>query len=554
MVEPEDDLQSLLSRAASERRLVPGPTSPDDCKWIGSLAKAMEGNASAMPSDFLSSIAFVATKIDSSFQLHAVSSEALLWEDEDDVEFTPYRVLCLLLCCQSLRCCQNPITKRSKRWKSIMWETIRAFQRTIVEEDPFEPLVLWTHHVLPAVSHVYGCSASDDRNFLMAYFSAIVGTTSSLASLVATSPVDTNVENVLGELVQLLRTTSQIDDMTLEEAVCLYPWRKSTPLHSIPTDPSLCSNNAELLLLYTRIEELGEDSVESIEDLKDSVVHVSMEWDSLGVAYLAYLLWSNRCQSFSSDYTWRLWFPHVTELLNSSSESGEFSCGCQKGISLLRSLLALCNDCSFPSEIVPCVQSSPTSPLGLFNLLSNILVAASQPDIDPTKHQLPPSGDTYNFMRQLLVNYQPTEQVRLVSRLVLTCPHLTLKPKLVDLLRLTVAKGDPMANAAILEFVEEDILTHLFKEHLHGDSVTNVETLIDSVEIYNSGIALVKLTVRDGKSQSAIPICDKLRSFHAAFAKLMSDWKRNPALVSEEGFRLYLLEIILNETMVSIST
>jgi hypothetical protein len=76
----------------------------------------------------------------SPLELHSTVVQSILWENnrdsQQDDDCLPssrprtYTMLCLLLCCHALQQCPAAqLLKRRQRWRSVLWESLRLFQR-----------------------------------------------------------------------------------------------------------------------------------------------------------------------------------------------------------------------------------------------------------------------------------------------------------------------------------------------------------------------------------------------------------------------------------------
>ncbi|KAG7357792.1 hypothetical protein IV203_014379 [Nitzschia inconspicua] len=168
------------------------------------------------------------------FELHATASQFIIFSKEEEeymidndkekqitlqtttttTTLSYFRILCLLLCIIALQRCPSPVTRRYKRWQSILCETIRFFQEMILELDNNNNnnnnntyndnnndnnitwmVQLWVQYQCPAALHVVQQLAKDDPTTtttaattsstndiqFTAIFAGLVGTTTQLA-------------------------------------------------------------------------------------------------------------------------------------------------------------------------------------------------------------------------------------------------------------------------------------------------------------------------------------------------------------------------------------
>lgn len=71
-------------------------------------------------------------------------------------ETPTFDATCLALSCRALKGCPNPLTRLQKRWKSMVIETLRLFQKLSLEENS-EHVVWWTEHVFVPKLFIYYC-------------------------------------------------------------------------------------------------------------------------------------------------------------------------------------------------------------------------------------------------------------------------------------------------------------------------------------------------------------------------------------------------------------
>ncbi|CAJ1967019.1 unnamed protein product [Cylindrotheca closterium] len=138
---------TISSSSSSSSRSHP-PTNPTEfLAWIVQALSPIRpsSNKTVMPQantpwyswwTELSKIAILLPSL-SPFELHSVASEMVWMSDDDNVNdhnhskllVATYPSVCLLLCIHALQQAPSPtITRRSKRWQSLVCETIRQFQ------------------------------------------------------------------------------------------------------------------------------------------------------------------------------------------------------------------------------------------------------------------------------------------------------------------------------------------------------------------------------------------------------------------------------------------
>jgi hypothetical protein len=108
------------------------------------------------------------------------------------------------------------------------------------------------------------------------------------------------------------------------------------------------------------------------------------------------------------------------------------------------------------------MQQQASSPIGTMQLLLNRTASGTMVD----KHH-----DVKCLQLLLLSKYTPTSQVTLISLLLQTCPHVSLKPRLLDLLRPIVS------TRAVDSLLRRDYIKQLLENHVsqQGTTIRNVE-------------------------------------------------------------------------------
>jgi hypothetical protein len=117
----------------------------------------------------------------------------------------------------------------------------------------------------------------------------------------------------------------------------------------------------------------------------------------------------------------------------------------------------------------------------------------------------------------LLSKYTPTSQVGLISLLLETCPHVSLKPRLLDLLR-------PIVSTGAVDSLLSDYVKQLWENHVSQQqgttSIRNVEHLLleEKVEVYVCILSMIRLRLMLGndKSTDAIEGLEQLPALYKA--------------------------------------
>jgi hypothetical protein len=542
----------------------------------------------------LSVAAFLRQESATAFDVHQSASQALVLGLEErqgttilSDEATNYVTLCTLLCCWALQLHRKEdlsVRKRPKRWQSLVFETLRLFQiRSVNVLDSASLgtvwIPLWVHHVLPSTLTVQRSLLSyvdhpnppapnlvaSLRRTDVAYLSTVVAVTARLARRCCQLRIREDFQQTIKQrLGCLLGSLWDPVEGCYDVVLLCHPWR----------------------LRFGTPAEGNAGTLESFQTLHSALrwwsttgegMDVDTRWDSRGVAALAAVAW-DECRAFvwSPSYTWKLWFPHVTTLLDDANDDKEhepdendegqreWQIRFQSlGFQLLRNALVTVPSFAF-SLTIPKTYShmnrKPDDPIGVLQLLSNRILAASSEAkfdaVEPRGHSLPTGGETFQIMRGLIDKYKPLAQTGIVRLLVRDCPHPGLRPKLLDLLRPFVAWEDPPAVRAVWQYVEESLAT--LESHcqpgLHGMSprVVEVDELLESAELYVSSLNLLYLWTRVRKCLPDVPsLPSRLSSIHSVLQALHTEHSNKNE--EDRYFRLQLLESALEQNIEAMS-
>ena len=467
----------------------------------------------------------------SPLELHASVLQSIFWSPEE-TENGIYPQFCLLLCTYAMRSCPEPLEKRKKRWHSVLWESLRVFQR-------YPNRTLWSFHMFPALIHVQHQVKDGTIANQMAFMAAMISTTTYLAyDLVQHAPNQHDLSSGLDQLLQTL-TQDLVPISDLIVSLCLHPWRKRSPLSN-----DLEGASPEALLAYYTASDDAFATENALEERQEAIFFVQTDWASVGLALLIERLWHQRPNGvWTLNYQWQLWFPQVSSLLNAQTPANEevesrpiVTCRVL-GYDLLSNLVQF----MLPGSLqLPKRQTDPLSPIGTFQLLSNLILDSSK---STNSIGLPPAGRTYQLMKDLLSVYTPLSQYQLVEKLVQTCPHPGMQPKILDLWRpfAMAWNHDPSAQQAVLDFLYQKVIKTLEEQHLDASSdlltVKDVPGLIASSEFYAAGIGLIQLWIRIKGPLDRIK--SGLVNMRAALENSFQLWESTEP--PEDSFRLQLL-------------
>lgn len=569
-------LECILSALAQED--IVDMLGQDDISVIKELEMILQGNepeTALLPEDWVAALQFLSARILpqlSPLELHASVLQSIFWsedtndDDDDDGKKknapSLYRTLCLVLLAHSLRQCPSPLASRRRRWRSVFWESLRMFQR-------YGTVSVWIFSMFSALSHVQSALKEENEEtleFSAAFFAATVSTCTQLAcrlSVAKEKQPSTETNDHWQETLDLLldgleRHSLPIEDAAVGPLLCLHPWRQKVPPDRVLQLRRSDATFEALLAYYTASDDRFDDQVQ-LEDRQEAICFVETDWDLVGLALIVTRMWYRRPVGvLSMQYQWRLWFPHVSFLLNAqiAHEDGKDEESpakplprCQKtGFELLQNLLL-----SMPKQSLEPPRGNhldqPLSPTGTLQLLSNRIIASN--NTKPTADGLPTAGQTFQVMKDLVSKYTPMAQVNIVQTLLHSCPHFGLKPKLLDLWRPFVNSSWPRdAQQAILDYLDKSILQTLETDHLTNNTLNDVPTLVSTVEVYGAALGLIQLWLRQTKELPTIPcLKERLLLLQNALQAIFQRWNESVVEPPQQGFRLYLFQDAVEQTL-----
>ncbi len=533
------------------------------------------------------------------FQLHTTVQQAIVWgeisdnsvEDKDGDTTTVFTFIRLILCCHALQQCPEMIVKRRERWRSLLWETLHVFQLYSGSQSSqiqggrsvFLFLYLWINVLAPVLTRVYDAldkgidqaNSVDPREvrFRVAWVAAMVATTSHLLNQFTTRHIyhnqdtDPSIATISEKLLNLMREQVIVKTAISQESLlCFHPGRANISSRKILTctEPSF----EALLAAYTVIkDDSGDDDDDGaverdvVTKVREEMCFVDSEWNRTGIALLVASYWCMKPQVWSREYQWRLFFPHISSLLlvHDDGQMDQDSKGTtrgrmayseqvqQVGFELLSSLIHVATRASL--KMSNTAFDKPVSPLGLFQLLSNRVVASS---LSKRSDTLPSAGQTYQLMKDLLSVYTPQTQYQLVKNLVQTCPHPGMKPKLLDLWRGFISWQDQSAVQLLLSYLQHQYIERLardYVDHSHSKQmIINIEDLISSAELHVAALGLIQIWLKMSHLEDPATLNFSLPSLIQIKGSLEATFKswtlETPGQRQDppaESFRLYLL-------------
>lgn len=468
----------------------------------------------------------------SSFEIHSIATQSSVFTDGSQSHWT----LCLLVCAYSLRQCPQPLEQRWKRWQSLTCETVRLFQNYGVETG-YHALTLWTNHIAPACQHVLRQLPSEALR--VAILSGLVGTTSTLVMKECDRLEQVHQVVFLSRGKLLLNTVRAIvrEGGEAEEWIWSNPWRSKETFPEEQDEEVALQNYKNNIAWWNQAAHRHE-----------TVAGMDTSWNPKGISMLAVMAFDDRPQTFTPNYTWNTWFPHVAILFKTSAEHH-----------FLDSipLLLLDNLIKFvPEKSLPTVSSAATTidaPYETFQLLSNRMMVKPPKKSKLCKKQVEleskaRSERIVGLMKSLLSRYPSINQIKIVRKLVHDCPHPGLQAKFMDLLRPVVFEEE--CAEALWSYIGsfiKDLEGHVAK---HRDELFNINDLINKVELYVGAITMIQLwCMVKGKLPKKIkgsPLGKFYKILKRSIAAWMSDQNTMPP---DEYYRLYLLEGALHQVV-----
>lgn len=461
----------------------------------------------------------------SPFEIHNVAIQASVFGETQRMEL--YSCTCILLCCCALWKCPPRVTSRPKRWRSLLFETVRLCQRLF----DFLDIETFVKNVIPACVRVRNAlpEGTDTPHWLGAFDSSVV----QMSSQMALELVNGKDPNARPESIECLCQGVEHALGGNFETFLHARYFADEALHTPPI------SHAKWIKLW--MSGLAEESD------YEALAFVDTQVDEIGLAVLSFFWfdWSGRPQVFSGSHLWHLLFPSVSILLNMD----ECVDSQQHGFVLLQRLLSMIPDAS----LAPPSSQRPNHPKGTFQLLSNRMVAdaASKQTSGTVISPLPNGSQAFQLMKALLAKYPPKDQVPIVQQLHKECPHQGLKPKIVDLLRDMVNWNDLKALTMAWSFLQsciQNLEEKYVRTNKHGiHEMANLEDLVMEAEDFVAVVGLVRLWYMIRKTPTGVPNLE---------ARLLIIKQATSHAVSTHGtldiFRLGLLDCAIQMLLDSI--
>lgn len=505
------------------------------------------------------------------FDLHTVASQAILFAEQEEEEvsengnselFSPdFPTLCLLLCAYALHQCPSPLTKRVKRWQSILCETIRLFQQQNQHTEPSTTMAnLWMHHLCPAcLCVVQQLAGSNDKDSIhhVGLFVGLVGT----SLIVVEQCIVPNCDNDK-ELLQQLEVPSSTlqsicdafsscrdctSDITTiwENSWRSYYWNLRQATTDYQTNEGDVDHDLEFWIHRNDLSWWINGASQ-----EDRVANMDTSWSSTSVAMTAAVAFQERALVYHPEFMWKLWFPITTQLFKECRSYPKLLS--KLSMKLLQSLLSIVPIQSLALADVAVSDKSfhqrPDAPLEVMQMLSDqmIIPPANSNEAECRIHVQSIAG----IIQSLLDKYKPQCQVQIIDKLAHDCPNPGLQARFLDMLRPILFVEECQKSLAKLLNHQIDSLLQQHLDQL-SKQVINVEDLMENVEIYASTIGLVQKwsmgSDKNGSREGINDMLSKLQGFHATLQQLLDQWSsESPDFHPPENhFRLLLLDSAL---------
>lgn len=475
----------------------------------------------------------------STFEIHNVAIQSSVFSDGSQ----PHWLACLILCSISLKKCPTPIEKRWKRWQSLVCETVRLFQnRVALEEEPRSNVItLWSDHIFPACLHVI--QQLPDEALHTALLSGLISTTTTLTAKLYNRKENLQTVEWHSSCLRLLtaaRDVAQQVGQSSEDWIFSHPWRTEITYGDANDDD-------DDGIFEKHKGDIGWWSVCALNH--EEVAGMDTNWNDIGVALLSVMAFDDRSLSFTPEYVWRTWFPHVRILFKTAFGNPFLE---KMPAIFLENLLN-----AVPEKSLPTVSSTSQdvdAPYETFQLLSNrMLVKPARKHTTRSARDIKleskmRSEVIVGTMKRLLLRYQLVNQIKIVRKIVHDCPHPGLQAKFMDLLRPIVFEEE--CYVPLWSYVGSYL--KLLGDYVLEESVELVHTsdLINKVEVYVGAITMVQLwCLVKGKLPKKIK-GRSLGKFYKVLKASLSRWMgEEGSMPPNEYYRLYLLEGALQQLM-----
>jgi len=272
----------------------------------------------------------------------------------------------------------------------------------------------------------------------------------------------------------------------------------------------------------------------------------------IGLVLLAMTAFRERPMVYHPSFVWSIWFPHVVALFGKIPDCPSMLENL--ALRFLESLIAIVPEESLVHETA--FHDTSEAHLELFHILSNQLMSRIQTNEDSDKEEEDfkmRSQRTVGLIKALLTRFTTVSQVKIVEKVMENCSTPGLQARFLDLLRPLILISDSQTENLLWKLLMS-ILDDMFQKYWDRKEqiLIDIDTLINrDVEISVGAITMIQMWVlakgkRNFDDKNAIS--EDLRGFSAALQKLLDRWTKDVSLAPKLHYRLFLLDISLQNT------
>ena len=298
---------------------------------------------------------------------------------------------------------------------------------------------------------------------------------------------------------------------------------------------------------------------------EERIANMDTSFDDTGMGLLAMKAFQERPLVYDPRYIWTIWCPHVAVVFHKSAEYPSILQNL--AFQFLESLVDILEKESLVPENIR--YSTPDADLELFHLLSHQLMSlvktksieegdGEQSDsMDEETEFNERSQRTVALIKALLTRFTTTSQVQIIEKVIQTCSSPGLKARFLDLLRPLILTSDTETDRLLWDFLIS-IVEDLFQKFWNRQQqvLVNIDDLIGrDVEISVGAITMIQMwSLSEGKAlhEDRKAIGENLEGFRVALQKLLERWSKDSSSAPEFHYRLFLLDIALQNTCESL--
>lgn len=509
------------------------------------------------------------------FELHFLASQSIFLSDDATAS---HRILCLILCTHALQQCPDLRKRRWKRWQSLVCETLRMFQDSIdiLDNDHTKfdtgtsAFSLWIHHVVPSCLHVVDQLPLDAYH--VAIFCGLVGTSSNiLGTIVARCQEERKGTNDMNRISSYFLDSLCTVHASAQSIIETFSQRGIFSANTLwiestrqPLETEVNRNEDADFWMHRNTIAWWIHHRQNHEP-EERIANMDTSFDDTGMGLLAMKAFQERPLVYDPRYVWTIWCPHVVVVFRKSAEYPSILQSL--AFQFLESLVEILAKESLVPEKT--MYSTPDAHLELFHLLSNQLMSRvktksneegngeQNSSLDEETEFNERSRRTVALIKALLSRFTTTSQVQIIEKVIQTCSSPGLKARFLDLLRPLILVSDPKTERLLWKFLVS-IVQDLFQKFWNRQEqvLINIDDLIGrDVEISVGAITMIQMwSLAEGKvlNQDQKAIGENLQGFRVALQKLLERWSEDPSLAPEFHFRLFLLDLALQNTCESL--